>query len=344
MSLLSELSSVTRPAWVQSNPKLIDRNYAFPKMLLRRAKKDKPVGDTLEFGLWTKRVPTGALANAYSEYNGNNQEYTQKGTLSYITAYAKMEIAGRQLRSQHGVDIDVLQNADSLRALSRNEQMVLISLIDGQIDRVIEDLTFTLGDWAYNGTGAGGVELTGLKAIIDNSTTSYAGLDPTDTTIFPLDAVTNTRFWTPNVDTNSGTNREMTHELIAKMLNKVRRGNERSEDITVYMNNDLWSTLELVLEGQHPKESKLASIGFDAIEWHQATFLRDEMCPANKMYFVNLNHMWFQIRPSQDFKFKGWEKAANQDVISAIVQSDLQIVCNDRHRQGLIDDVASIAD
>jgi len=341
MSLISELNAITRTAWVASNTKLIDRNFALMKMLLQRAKRDKPLGQKIEFGLWTKRIPTGVLANAYSEYQSANQEYTVVGSLQYVTAYGVMEITGQQLRAQHGVDIDVLENMDSLRSLSRNEQLVLISLVDGQIDRAIDDLAFSLGSQAYNGTGASGAELIGLKAIIDNSTSVYAGLDPADP-VFTTDDVTGNGWWTPQVDSNGGTNRELTLELISKMLNKVRRGNERPEDVIVLMNNDLWSTFELILEGQHPKDSRLAQVGFDAIEWHQASFLRDEMCPANKMYFLNLNHLWLQVRPSQDFKFKGWKCVPKQDVVMGVVQSDLQIVCNDRHRQGVITDIATI--
>ncbi|MEM3017682.1 MAG: phage major capsid protein [Candidatus Bathyarchaeia archaeon] len=344
MSLLSELNAITRAAWIASNTRLIDRQYALMRILLRRAKTDKRLGEKIEFGVWTKRVPTGFLPHAYAEYEGNNQEYTAVGSLQYVHPYAKLEITGQQLRAQHGVDIDVLENMDSLRSLSRDDQMVLISLVDGQIERAIEDLTFTLGNSAYNGVGTGGVELTGLKAIILNSTSPYAGLDPSDTSIFPVDPVTGTGWWTPNVDSNNGVLRELTTELIGKMLNKVRRGGERPEDILVLMNNDLWTTLELVLEGQHPKDSRLAQIGFDAIEWHNATFLRDEMSPPNHIWFLNLNHLWLQIRPTQNFKFKGWRVPPKQDVVMGVVQSDLQLVCNDRHRQGVITDVASISD
>ena len=130
------------------------------------------------------------------------------------------------------------------------------------------------------------------------------------------------------------------HEL-ANMGADIRRGNESAEDIMVYMRNDVFATLQVLLQGQQRFESAaLADIGFDNIVWDNMTFVRDEMAPANTMFFINHNHMYAAIRNSANFEFLGFEKEDDSVVGHVIV--DINLVCDDPHRQGKITDITTV--
>ena len=344
MSLYDELDRAVRSTYLGLNKKVIERQSALAYKLLTNARRDKKVGQTLTFDLWLERQPTGYYT-PYGRYNTARKESTVQGTLQWKNAYGIVQIDGPTLRANNGVNIGALLRKNSLSALNPSDQDVLFSVIDEQMMRVVEDMRYMIGTSVYgDGSGAEGNELIGLKAIIDNSTSTYAGLDPASSA-FPTDAVTSTAFWTPKLLSNSGTLRPISYELLGQMNPYIQRGGDNPEDVIAVMNNFLWTSFEILMEGRKVGvDSELERIGYKNIVWDGITFMKDERCPANKIYYLNLNHLWLQIRPSADFEFQGFSKPADMDAIVGDVILDIQMVSNDRHRLGLISDIKGITD
>lgn len=342
-SLLAELSNITRSAYVQSNKQLIQRTSPLFQLLVKRARRDAE-GDPITFGVVDKRNTGGFLAAPDSLFPEPQMSFTKLGTLQWTTFVEAIRITGREIRTQHGVDITSLLNKASLKELPEREQVTLLSLVNTKLGQAIDDQAFQLTTSLYEGVGVQRTELTGLKAIVDNSTSAYAGLAIAD---FDTDSVTNTGWWTPKVLSNSSTNRALTPKLVSQMITAVRRGVESPEDIIMVMNDNVWEAANLMLSGSQifSNESKLADFGFDAFKFGMATGLRDPLCPNNAIYYLNLNHIWLQIRKSADLdNMRPFETVPNQDIIQAAIVSDIQVVCNDRHRQGKIADVAGVND
>lgn len=341
MSLQTELDNAVRRNWVGINDEILDRSYSFWKMLLRNPRKDAPLSNYIEFDVWDKRLQ-GAAYRPYDTLNVVRREMTKKGSLQYSNYAMALSIDGPSLRANNGVSVGQLMSLDSLRELpNRDTALQLFSLINKQMDRVLSDFAYMLGEHSYlDGSANGGAALVGKQAIINNSTSVYANLNPTN---FDTDGVTGSSWWTPIVLNNSGTNRNMTLELIGQMIDYVQRGNETDEEILCVVNGNLWQELQLLLEAQKVYQSdELHSIGVKNIQWQFCTFIRDELAPDNEMNFFNLKHLWVQVRPSGDFRFDGFVRAIDQDAVAGHVIADLQIVCDDRHRQGLLDDISGI--
>lgn len=342
MSLRTHLNDITRAGIVAAHNRLLQRQHQLSRLLLTRAKKDQ-TRPSIDVPLITRRTTTGALSSPYETYPETGRELGTVGNIDWTEQVAVLQVTGFELRTQHGINITQLMDRDSLTELPTDKQQVLISTINTQISRAEEDLAWSLGKQLYAGIGVGG-QLTGLPVILD-STGNYLGKSTSDS-IFDTDDVTSNSFWTPHVDSNSGTNRQLTLERLATNLNKIRRGGEKPEDVVVIMNNDMWSTLEIMLQGQqYFRNENPTMIGFNSIEWRNATFMADEMCPANRLFGLNMNHLWYQIHPAADLdNFQGWKQPHNQDVLVGEILTQIQLISNDRHRMFDLQDILSVAD
>ena len=346
-SLMDQLDFLTRRAWVKSNDQLLRKHSQLSRLLMMRASRDQQTGAKIEFGLRTTRPPVKALADAYDTYPTAGGPTHLRGVLEWADYVVGLQISGKEIRAQHGVNIQQLLKRNSLSEMSTRERSVMMSILTGQVSEGQEALAEKIGTDIYNSTGS--VGLTGLQAIIDNSQSDYATL-AYNNALFETDSKAgNTTYWEPQVSTNSGTLRELTLELIGITKGRVRRGGEKAEEVVAVCDNDLWTELDLLLQSQKgyvdKNGSALAKVGFDAFEWGFISFMPDERAPANKLYILNMNNLWLEIRPSADENnFEGWEKAPKQDVAYGPIHMECQLVCNDRHRQGLIGDIAGVSD
>uniref|UniRef100_A0A6M3IYZ4 Putative structural protein n=1 Tax=viral metagenome TaxID=1070528 RepID=A0A6M3IYZ4_9ZZZZ len=349
LTLTEQMDKLTRTAWVKSNANLMRMHSQLARLLFMSASRDQQKGGSIEYGLRTKRPPYKWMAGAYDTYPKAQGPNSQKGVLPWAKIVATMQISGDELMAQHGMTIQELLKKPSLSSMSSDERFVLMSIINNQIEEAQETIAEAVGDSIYNDTGSGGVGLTGLQAIIDNSTSAYAGLNYNDSAFQTDGKAGSTTYWQPIVDTNSGTNRELTLTAIGPTLRKCRRGGDAPETVVAVCDEDLWYELDILLQGSKTyvdkDASRLAKIGFDAFEWGHVSFMSDERAPANKLYVVNLNNLWLEVRPKKDENnFEGWQKPHDQDAATGSINCQLQLCCNDRHRQGLVDDLAGISD
>jgi hypothetical protein len=238
------------------------------------------------------------------------------------------------------VGIGALLKQNSLKALGRNKANTLFSFIDEQMDDALDSIRFEIGTDIYgSGDGADGEKLEGQETII-STTDTYAGIAVGDLGTDDVDALNR---WSGHVDTNSGTDRSIGLEDVSAMLANLRRGTgeDTPEDIYVYMPNKVFNTFNLLLEGQHPQTNEeMARLGFTNVVYDFATFVRDEMAPAGQMIFINHNKFWLGIRNSGNFPFLGFQQ--DDDSVVGHVIADLALICSDRHRQGRIEDIATI--
>ena len=350
-TLMEQLDALTRRAWVSTTNHLLREQGQFSRLLMQRAKRDKPTGAKIEMGLQVKDPPVKWLANALDTYPTNVGGETHKAVqLDWADAVVALQITGKELRAQHGVNIQQLLRRNSMAEMPTNERDVLMSILNDQVKNAQRAFGVVLGSAIFTGRGEGG-KITGLPAIIDDSTSDYAGMAYNASAI-QTDDVTSTTYWEPYVSLHAtpGTLRDFTLELFGTAINKVRRGGERPEDVVAVCNWDLYTTVELLVREQkdYRDDTKLASIGFDAIEWRHTTIMPDERATANKIYLCNLNHLWLQVRPSADFNnFEGWKSGVGpggQDAAYGTVHPELQLCCNDRHRQALLGDIAGNSD
>lgn len=341
MAITDELSRAVRFTYLGLNRKLIERQSAMAFTLLREA-RIKEEGDTLKFNVWYQRQPNGWYA-PYGQFATVRREAVLQGSLNWKHQYGIVQIDGPTLRANVGYGIGNLLRSNSLRELGQRDEMKLYSIIDEQMLRVVDDMKYTIGTSLYgDGTAADGLEIQGLKAIVDNSTSSYAGLAPTS---FETDTITNNSWWTPQVNTNSGTLRPLTLELLGKMQPLVVRNGDRPGDVKAYMNIDLWTNFELLMEGRKTGvDAELEQLGYKNIQWNNVTYMQDERCLDNKIYYLNTNHIYFVIRESANFSFEGFSRPHDQDAIIGSVITDIQLVCDDRHRMGLLGDVQGVGD
>ena len=66
-------------------------------------------------------------------------------------------------------------------------------------------------------------------------------------------------------------------------------------------------------------DSHVASLGFDNIAFQGVPLVDDGGCPANTLYFINLDRVRLFVHKDRNFTFSGFDSPINQDVETAHV-------------------------
>jgi hypothetical protein len=61
-------------------------------------------------------------------------------------------------------------------------------------------------------------------------------------------------------------------------------------------------------------DSEIATLGFRNIAFQGCAMVDDSGCPANTMYFINLDHVRMYLHRDRNFDFDGFDRPINQDV------------------------------
>ena len=97
----------------------------------------------------------------------------------------------------------------------------------------------------------------------------------------------------------------------------------------------IWDIYEgtLQADARYPKTGrgqKIADGGMDVIEWRSRPIIKDELCPAGYVYFLNTKFMTLYTHPNKYFKFTGFKVATNQDGRVGQVLTKIQLGVNNR--------------
>jgi len=97
----------------------------------------------------------------------------------------------------------------------------------------------------------------------------------------------------------------------------------------------IWDIYESTLQAiaRYPKTDRgrmIADAGFDVLEWRSRPILKDELCPAGYVYFLNTNFIKIYVHPQKNFKFTGFKVPTNQDGRIGQVLLKTQLTLNNR--------------
>jgi hypothetical protein len=153
---------------------------------------------------------------------------------------------------------------------------------------------------------------------------------------------TNDNIWAAKVDSGGGTNRSLDLDMLQRILDDVSVGADAPK--WAFCGRDAYRALSAMLESMKIRQNPEASeIGFrNNIEWidYGVTFFRCEYCDPNAIFIVNPDHLKLYIHPALDFVFSGFKEPTDQAAITGQLKVKLQVVCDDRAKQGLLADVA----
>lgn len=190
----------------------------------------------------------------------------------------------------------------------------------------------TVGMYA-NGTGNGGKEIGGLQLLIAD--------DPTSGTVGGVSRVDYTfaRNQTYDASTDGGT--AATSSNIQEYMNSLylecSRGPDKPDLIVADANyyKLYWASLQNIQRITNPK---MADAGFRSLEYVGAPVVYEDSTgmPANHMYFINTDYLFFRYAPKRLFKPLEKLQSLNQDAFVQLITFAGNLTCSNFSLQGVL--------
>jgi hypothetical protein len=136
------------------------------------------------------------------------------------------------------------------------------------------------------GAGSVGIEMKGLRAIVDDQTASNnygcTGGYFNNDTIFNVDRGS-VKGWNSYVDANSGVERVLDSYLLQKAMSRTKRNSGKEVDI-MFAEYDTVDAFWDSVAGDRRFTSKMFDAGVDTLTYNGKTFVKDLLAPYNELF------------------------------------------------------------
>ena len=178
-----------------------------------------------------------------------------------------------------------------------------------------------------------------------NSLADLIATDPTTGTVGGLSRAT---YSVLRNQTSDFSGKTIATDLIPEMrsmlnnLSIFKSGTQRMPDMII-TTQAIYEELEDYLEGIqqiHTSKTIQASLGFGDISYKNVPIYWCPQCPAGLMYFINTEHLKFNIDNFAYFDMGPWKEFSNsRDRVTQILTT-CQMTCDNFQKQGVIFDIA----
>lgn len=213
---------------------------------------------------------TGTTLTIHAEYSDSACDYQKYGTM-YL---------------QEGMLIDIIDDSGTendsdvtISSIDSDTQVTVSAALDTDID---DDDNIVRAGAQSSGTS---YEMMGLSGIVDDA--SYV------TTLHNIDRSSN-EWWKSSTfsnDDNSGTNRDLTLDLMQEALTAVEKnGGSTKLILTTHDLRDTYASL-VVSDKRHVNTMELDG-GWTGLEFNGIPLVPDVDCPPNTMFFLDTDHLF----------------------------------------------------
>lgn len=262
------------------------------------------------------------------------------GEMSGITSYSLYDTVTYDTGIPVSAAEFVPKNVVAPIIISKDEELQntgesqVLSMLEAKVQIAEETLKKKLTAMLYaDGTGNGGKDITGLAAAVADTGT-YGGID----------RGTNA-WWKSKISANGGTPRALSIDLMMSVFLAISDGSDQP-DIMVAGPATWYEYHKLVYAKVQIKTeavSKMASLGFQTLEFMGKPFVVDPNCPEGFIYF--LNSKYFKWRPHAQANFATTKFRPDDSRIAKkqeiLVTGNLTL--NNSRRFGLLKDITYTA-
>ena len=156
--------------------------------------------------------------------------------------------------------------------------------------------------------------------------------------------------WVSQVNSNSGTKRDLTFAMLQEMLTRIAiRSNSTDDDIDLLMCNGYVFNkyVALCVASQYHYNTTTLRGGQTAVSFNGKTFVKDAQCRRNTLYFLNTSSLQF-LTATGGLGFADWEGAKWKQKIGssgyaaayqAFITIEGDLCTTSRNRNGVILDI-----
>lgn len=338
-TVFEELTIATEALHPDLNTELLSKTSAALRILQENAVRD--TGDPITVDLVYKRG-SSQWYDGYDTFDTDEVERLAQGALEWRQIETNVTISETKLVKNANMNLTDLSSIKTLKSLPSRDAKTIINIFSTAMTMAVKDHKDAIAT-ALFASSPGAKEMESLPNII-NLTSTYAGIPYTDLGTFDrtgLVSGTQDNKWAAVVDSNSGVNRALDHDLLTKVLNDISVGADKAK--IAVCGRDAYVAIDLLLENTVTRRNnELAKIGFSnnvVYQRYDCTFVQDDYCDLNSIFFINTGHLKLYIHPALDGVFSGFKEPTDQAAVVGQLKTMLQIWCDDRHKQGLLADV-----
>lgn len=267
-------------------------------------------------------------------------EYAENSTFRRYTGYEVLNIQPSDVFTAAEFDIRqaaVVVSISGLEMLQNSGEEAIIPLLEKRVDNAERTLMNNISLDVYSdGTADNGKQIGGLQLLVAD--------DPTTGTVGGINRAS-WSFWRNQVldISNAGLGTASTSNIqtaMNRLYLACSRGND-APDLIVADNTMFrlyWESLQAI---QRVTSDKEANAGFNTIKYMNADVVFDGGlgggAPANKMYFLNTNYLYF--RPHKDRNFVPLEPdrfSVNQDAMVKLMAFAGNLTMSNASLQGVL--------
>lgn len=253
-------------------------------------------------------------------------EYAQNGTYKRYSGYEALNISPSDVFTSaefNYAQAAVAVSISGLEQIQNSGEAAIIDLLASRISNAEKTITNNIAlDCYSDGTADGGRQIGGLSLLVSSTpTTGVVGGIDRSTTVGSF--YRNKAFSALTTGGAAATSANITSYMNRLWLTLVR-GTDKP-DLIVADNNYYrlyWESLQAIQRIQNSE--KKASIGYDSLAYESADVVFDGGigggAPANIMYFLNTDYLYFRPAAGRNFEALGGEReSVNQDAMVKLI-------------------------
>lgn len=285
-------STVTRKVYM---PQVVDNIYNSSAMFKMfdidgRIKTYLKGGSSVTEGLEYAKQTAGGTYKGWDTLDNTPPDNLTRADFQWGDYYSSISISGQDEDENMGPE--AVANLLQIRTKGAGKKIK---------DDVSNDL--------FSGTSAKGI--IGLDTLVGSGTAGG------------INGATYT-WWVSGTDTTTYTEAELidstdTDAYMKRLFQAAfRSGEHMSETPNLIVTTPLvWDIFETILEDdarftKTQRGQQIAQAGFDVLFWRQIPIIRDELCPAGRVYVLNTNYLYLRTHSRTNFLTEPFVRVANQ--------------------------------
>lgn len=268
-------------------------------------------------------------------------EYAENGTYKRYSGYEALNISPSDVFT--GAEFNYAQAAvavsiSGLEMIQNSGEEAIIDLLESRIENASKTLVNNIAlDCYSNGTADGGRQIGGLQLLVAATPSNVVGGIDASTTIgtfwqnTSFSGLTNGGAATSTANIQSYMNRIWVQQV---------RGADRP-DLIVADNNYFRFYLESLQSIQRIADSEMGEAGFTVLKYMNSDVVLDGGfgggAPANTMYFLNTDYIYFRPHSERNFAPIGEDRfAVNQDAMVKLIGFAGNMTVSNRRLQAVL--------
>lgn len=261
--------------------------------------------------------------------------YAENSTFQYYSGYETLNVSASDTLTSANFDwkqaaVNITISGLEKRINGGAEQIIDLVAARTKVAMMTMANQISIGLYS-NGTGSGGKQIGGLQLLLAD--------DPTTGTVGGINAA-DYSFWRNVVfdaSTDGGTAATSANIIgyMNDLYNEVCLNGDQPD--LIIADSNYYGLYQAALQNiQRITTPTVGNSGFPTLEYQGVPVILDRNVPANHMYFINTNNMFFDVHADANFTPGEMVRPVNQDAYVMPILFMGNLTCDNRRNHGVL--------